>query len=76
MTVDRHLDLSGLVCPLPVLRTRKALKELQPGAVVEVVATDPASVKDMAAFCEATGHALLASEAVGESFRFLIRRSA
>lgn len=58
----RHeLDAKGLLCPLPVLRARKALKALNPGDVLAVEATDPAAPKDFAAFCEATGNRLLSS---------------
>ena len=56
------LDTKGLRCPLPVLRARKAMKSVAPGAVLEVHATDPSSVQDFASFCETTGHALEASE--------------
>jgi tRNA 2-thiouridine synthesizing protein A len=55
------LDASGLLCPLPVLRARKAIGALTPGQVLRVIATDPAAAKDMPAFCETTGHRLLAS---------------
>ena len=54
------LDATGLRCPLPVLRARKRLLELAPGAVLEVLADDPAADADMRAFCAATGHRLLA----------------
>lgn len=61
MTV-RTLDATGLLCPLPVLRARKVLKQMAPGEVLEVRATDPAAVKDFPAFCTATGHRLLSAE--------------
>ncbi len=53
------LDVKGLACPLPVLRAKKAMREVPPGEVLEVLATDPGTVEDFAAFCETTGHALL-----------------
>ncbi|HTS92712.1 MAG TPA: sulfurtransferase TusA family protein [Stellaceae bacterium] len=54
------LDTKGLRCPLPVLKARRALRDLAPGAVLRVLATDPGAVKDFEAFCKTTGHRLLA----------------
>ena len=70
------LDLQGLTCPLPVLKANKALRGLPPGARLTVLATDPASVKDFAAFCQETGHALLASTASEGVYRFELRKRA
>lgn len=56
---DATLDATGLLCPLPVLKARRALKPLAPGAVLEVLATDPGAVKDFAHFCTTTGCELL-----------------
>jgi tRNA 2-thiouridine synthesizing protein A len=70
------LDLKGLKCPLPVLRAKKALASLEPGAVLELEATDPAALKDFPAFCEMTGHVLLESRADGDVLRFRIRKAA
>ena len=70
-----QLDATGLTCPLPVLRTRKALTGLAAGSLLEVRATDPAAVKDMAAFCEATGHVLVDSSTEGGVYRFLLRKA-
>jgi tRNA 2-thiouridine synthesizing protein A len=68
------LDVQGLSCPLPVLKTNKALRSLPAGARLTVLATDPASVKDFQAFCRETGHALVAfSEAQG-IYRFTLRK--
>lgn len=72
-TIDSRLDVRGLTCPLPILRTRKAMGQLQAGQVLEVVASDPGSVKDMESFCKQTGYALLDSSAGGGSFTFLIQ---
>jgi tRNA 2-thiouridine synthesizing protein A len=55
------LDAKGLSCPLPVLRARKAMKQLAPGEVLEVLATDPGAVEDFKAFCEVTGYVLVDS---------------
>lgn len=73
--VPARLDATGLTCPLPVLRTRKALAALAPGSLLEVHATDPAAVKDMAAFCEATGHMLVESGEAEGVYRFLLRKA-
>lgn len=53
------LDATGLLCPLPVLKARRALKPLAPGAILEVLATDPGAVKDFEHFCQTTGCELL-----------------
>ncbi len=75
MTTHR-LDATGLICPLPVLRARKAMRDVAPGGLLEVRATDPAAVKDFAAFCEATGHALLESRQEDDGvYVFLMRRA-
>jgi tRNA 2-thiouridine synthesizing protein A len=72
---DQTLDTRGLNCPLPVLRARKAMQKLPPGAVLQVLATDPGTVRDFRAFCEATGHELLEhAEREGE-FVFRLRKA-
>jgi tRNA 2-thiouridine synthesizing protein A len=70
------LDAKGLKCPLPVLRARKAMKEVAPGDSLEVLATDPGAPKDFAHFCEATGFELIDSRQDGEIFTFVIRKPA
>ena len=75
--MDSHtLDAQGLLCPLPVLKARKALKAMAAGEILEVLATDPGAVKDFAAFCRTTGHELVASSESAGIFRFAIRKSA
>jgi len=69
------LDTKGLRCPLPVLRARKAMKSVAPGDVLEVLATDPGSVKDFKAFCQTTGDTLLAAEESDGVFVFRIRKA-
>ena len=69
------LDARGLNCPLPILRTRKALAALASGDLLEMRATDPGSLKDIASFCQQTGHRLIESRADAGEFRFLIRKS-
>ncbi|HET6468176.1 MAG TPA: sulfurtransferase TusA family protein, partial [Geminicoccaceae bacterium] len=67
MPPDPLLDTRGLSCPLPVLKARKALMGLAPGACLRVLATDPTAPEDFRAFCESTGHRLVESaEAGGE----------
>lgn len=72
--ITEKLDASGLSCPLPILKTRKAIQKLQTGDVLQVISTDIGSEKDIEAFCRQTGHALLASESGGGSFTFTIRK--
>jgi len=74
MTMRQTLDTKGLKCPLPVLKARRAMKALERGAVLEVHATDPGSVKDFEAFCATTGDALLSSRREGDVFVFEIRK--
>ncbi len=75
LTADATLDAKGLLCPLPVLKARRALKPLAPGAVLEVLATDPGAVKDFQHFCQTTGCELLeAREQPGGVLRFVMRK--
>ena len=69
-----EIDMSGLLCPLPVLKARKALLALAQGTVLRVIATDPMSVIDMPHFCTEQGHALLGQEQDGPRYIFRIRR--
>lgn len=73
---DMTLDAKGLNCPLPILKTKKAIKSLAPGATLEVLATDPGSVADFQAFCKTTGHALVEHDESGGVYRFVIQHSA
>lgn len=73
--MEHQLDVKGLACPLPVLKAKKRLKELAAGDTLVVLATDPSAVKDFEAFCELTGHVLVASEAEGGVFRFTLRKA-
>ncbi|PWV58339.1 sulfurtransferase TusA family protein [Plasticicumulans acidivorans] len=72
---DLELDAAGLQCPLPILKTKKALATLQPGQVLLVITTDPGSVRDFEAYARQTGHELLDSSVEGACFRFLMRKS-
>jgi tRNA 2-thiouridine synthesizing protein A len=71
------LDTSGLTCPLPILKARKALAVMESDAILEVLATDPAAPNDFIAFCKATGHTLLGCGTREDGlFWFHIRRGA
>lgn len=72
---DMVLDAKGLSCPLPILRTKKALNDLPAGAVLEIRATDPGSVKDFEAFCRTTGNELLGHRHEAGTHIFTIRHS-
>ncbi|MBA3508253.1 MAG: sulfurtransferase TusA family protein [Betaproteobacteria bacterium] len=74
MQHDREVDARGLNCPLPILRTKKTLNDMQSGQVVRVVATDPASVRDFQAFSRQTGNELLEHGEQDSVFWFLLRR--
>ncbi|MGB0127853.1 MAG: sulfurtransferase TusA family protein [Rhodocyclaceae bacterium] len=74
MDFDRELDARGLNCPLPILRAKKTLGELQSGQVLRIVATDPGSVKDFQAFAKQTGNELLAQAENNKEFEFFIKR--
>lgn len=70
------LDVVDLKCPLPVLKARKALAGLPPGALLEVLASDPGAAQDFEAFCQAAGHRLVGQSAAAGVQRFLIRKAA
>lgn len=72
--IDKEVDASGLKCPLPILRAKKALAELQSGQILRVLATDPSTVQDFQAFTQQTGNVLLAFSQNNDMFSFLIKR--
>ncbi len=74
MNFDKELDARGLNCPLPILRAKKSLNEMQSGQVLRIMATDPGSVKDFAAFAKQTGNELLSSAENNKEFEFYIKR--
>jgi tRNA 2-thiouridine synthesizing protein A len=73
---DKILDLKGLACPLPVLKTRKALAELRKGATLEVLSDDPSARDDFVAFAESTGNTLIEHTESGGVHRFVLQHSA
>lgn len=74
MDFDKELDARGLNCPLPILRTKKALADMTTGQILHVLATDPGSVKDFQAFAKQTGNELLSQTEKGKDFEFFIKR--
>ncbi|MDJ0710517.1 MAG: sulfurtransferase TusA family protein [Woeseiaceae bacterium] len=73
---DHTLDAKGLNCPLPILKARKALKEVPADGTLEILATDPGSVADFEAFCRQTGNELLEHSEDDGVYRFLIKHTA
>jgi len=72
--VDKVLDAKGLLCPMPVIKARKAIKEIELGQVLEVLATDKGSMKDFEAWSRQTGNTLLDSSEASGVYTFHIRR--
>ena len=75
-TADRTLDLRGLLCPLPVLKSRRALKAMPAGAQLTVDTSDPVASIDLPHFCREDGHRLLAQEGTDFGMRFVIEKGA
>jgi len=71
---DRELDASGLNCPLPILRAKKSLADMETGQVLHVIATDPGSTKDFEAFAKQTGNELLESREEKGKFLFMMKK--
>jgi tRNA 2-thiouridine synthesizing protein A len=74
MTIDREIDARGLNCPLPILRTKKALNDMSSGQTIRITATDPGSVRDFEAFSRQTGNALLEHGEDDGAFWFVLKR--
>ncbi|RMF68299.1 MAG: sulfurtransferase TusA family protein [Calditrichaeota bacterium] len=76
VSIAKTLDCSGLLCPMPVVKTKKAIQELQVGEVLEMISTDPGSIPDMEAWSRQTNHELLEAKDEGNSrYRFLIKKT-
>jgi len=69
-----RLDATGLQCPLPVLRTRKALKSVSSGELMEILATDPAAPADFEAFCKETNHSVVSIDEADGVYRIILRK--
>jgi len=74
MDFDQELDTRGLLCPIPILKTKVAMDELRPGQVLKVVSTDPGSVRDMEAFARQTRNPLLHSRVDGRDHIYFLRK--
>ncbi len=74
MTIDKELDTSGLNCPLPILKAKKALADMISGQLLRVIATDTGSMRDFATFAKQTGHELVSQEISGNSFIHTLKR--
>ena len=74
MSTDRELDTRGLNCPLPILKAKKALSEMQSGETLKVISTDPGSMRDFAAFAKQTGNELLEQSNQGNDYIHRLRR--
>ena len=74
LSITKTVDARGLSCPLPIVKTALAIKELGSGDVIEVLATDPGSTKDFVAWSKTTGHELLESTVDGNVFRYILRK--
>ena len=74
-TADRTLDCKGLLCPMPIVKLAKAVRELEPGQVILLEATDPGSVPDVAAWTRTTGHPILSQDKEGAVMRFWIQKA-
>ena len=74
MQVDREIDTRGLNCPLPILKAKKSLNDMQSGQLLRVVATDPGSVRDFQAFSRQTGNELVEQTSAGDEFIHVLKR--
>ena len=74
-TANKTLDCKGLLCPMPVVKTKKAIKDMAVGEVLEMISTDPGSMPDMQAWSKQTGHELLEAKDEGGLFRFFIKKT-
>ncbi|NMM27947.1 MAG: sulfurtransferase TusA family protein [Glaciimonas sp.] len=74
MQFNKEIDARGLNCPLPILKTKKALSEMLSGQVLHVLATDPGSVRDFQAFSKQTGNELLSHEVHDREFEYYVKR--
>ena len=75
VAVDRHLDCLGLFCPIPIVKTREAIKQMAAGEVLEMLSDDPASEADMKSWAQRTGNELLEVSKNGVAYRFVIRKA-
>ncbi len=74
MNIDKEIDTRGLNCPLPILKAKKALTDMQTGQLLKVVATDPGSVRDFQAFARQTGNELVEQQTSGADYVHILKR--
>ncbi|MES2674834.1 MAG: sulfurtransferase TusA [Pseudomonadota bacterium] len=74
VTIDKFLNTSGLICPEPVMMLHKSVREVAIGHVIEVIATDPSTVRDIPKFCHFLGHELLGQEVREKDYVFYIKK--
>ncbi|MEW5990553.1 MAG: sulfurtransferase TusA family protein [Chloroflexota bacterium] len=74
LEISANVDARGLSCPMPIVKTAQAIKTIASGELVEILATDPGSLKDFTAWCRSTGNELVEQTADGTVYRFVIRR--
>ena len=74
-TPHKSIDLKGLLCPMPIVKMSKAIKEINVGETLEAFATDPGVMADVPAWCRSTGNELVTLEKLDKQFRFVVRRS-
>ena len=74
MHIDKEIDTRGLNCPLPILKAKKALADMQSGQLLKVLSTDAGSVRDFQAFAKQTGNELLEQQTAGDEFTHVMRR--
>jgi len=75
VTIAKALDLKGLLCPMPIVKLSKAIKEVEVGQSIEAFATDPGVMADVPAWCRTTGNELVVLEKQDKQFHFIVRRS-
>ena len=74
LEISQVVDARGLSCPLPIVKTAQAVRTMPTGALLELIATDAGSIKDVAAWCKTTGNELVEQTSDGGTYRFVIRR--
>ena len=74
LTSVMMLDLKGLLCPMPIIKMAKAVKDVQVGETIEAFATDPGVMADIPAWCRTTGNELVTLEKLDKQFHFIVRR--
>jgi tRNA 2-thiouridine synthesizing protein A len=75
VNVDKQIDCSGLLCPMPIVKTREALRGMAPGQVLEMLSDDPASEADMKSWTQRSGNELVGLSREGAVYRFLVRKT-